>query len=142
MNNNKTSFKDHNDEFQVRLAALLVYKKVHADLLVLLKYAPNIKLGAWVKHQKNQYKLYKEGNTPSSQLTSHWTQSLPCFTLAAIALNIIMSGRMISSKEALKEKLIGAIVPTIYSYISITGTGSYLMGKMGVFSWIKHPLEY
>lgn len=71
MNNNKTTSEDHDDEFQARLAELLTYKKEHGDLLVPPKYAPNIKLGAWVKHQKNQYKLYKEGNTSSSQLTSH-----------------------------------------------------------------------
>jgi len=70
-NSNKATSEDHDDEFQARLAELLAYKKEHGDLLVPPKYTPNMKLGAWVKHQKNQYKLYKEGNTSSSQLTPY-----------------------------------------------------------------------
>jgi hypothetical protein len=70
-NSNNTTSQDHDDEFQARLAELLAYKKEHGDLLVPPKYTPNMKLGAWVKHQKNQYKLYKEGNTSSSQLTPY-----------------------------------------------------------------------
>lgn len=45
--------KDHNDEFQARLAELLAYKKKHTYIPVPPKYEPNIKLGAWVLHQKN-----------------------------------------------------------------------------------------
>jgi len=40
------------------------------------KYPTNMKLSAWVKHQKAQYKLFKEGNESESQLTADRVEQL------------------------------------------------------------------
>ena len=63
-------------DFQARLAELTAYKLEHGDLLVPNKYPTNMKLSAWVKHQKAQYKLFKEGNESESQLTADRVEQL------------------------------------------------------------------
>jgi hypothetical protein len=57
-----------------RLSELADYCKVHGHCNVPQRYSENIKLGTWVKHQRNQYRLHLKGET--SQITLPRIQAL------------------------------------------------------------------
>jgi len=63
-------------EFNTRLSELSAYREEHGDVLVPSKYDQNPKLGNWIKTQRIHYKLFKEGRTSESQLTSERVQAL------------------------------------------------------------------
>ena len=55
-------------DWNVRLDELRKYKEEHGDCLVPYRYPANSQLGGWVRTQREQYKLLREGKT------SHMTQ--------------------------------------------------------------------
>jgi hypothetical protein len=44
-----------------RLSELADYRKIHGHCKVPQRYSENIKLGAWVKKQRSNYRLHVEG---------------------------------------------------------------------------------
>jgi hypothetical protein len=68
------SGRKSNSPWEFRFSELSDYRKIHGNCNVPQHYSENAKLGSWVKTQRTQYKLHREGKI--SSLTPYRLQAL------------------------------------------------------------------